>query len=435
MLVADPTGWPEWTTYVGASTVLLISLALAARLQSAGFWIAVLAAGWLLALGDSLPLAKEALAAFPGISWLRVPPRMLFLSAFAASILAGWGVEALDSGPTAGARRLARLVTVAASSGYLFVGLGVWLVTGGDSSLVPALIAFASAALILLCLRSERQRGALSLLALLLIVDLAWFASKAIESRPWPDFGVKSDLVTVIHGSASGSGFDPVANPYRVYSPSYAIPQDIAARSGLGLVDGVNPLQLASTWRFMSTAAGFESAGYSVTLPPFPAGDPQVPRDAVLDGERLGLLNVVYVASSYPLEISGAHQAIPAEAGHIYSLTATRPRAWVEEPRRGDPSAWRPVQALDWTPNRIRLQASGPGRLVLSEVHYPGWQVEVDGTRLPVETAYDLLRAVELSPGEHEVTFAFKPRSVLIGAVLSVVTLAGLALVWWKGQP
>ena len=41
---------------------------------------------------------------------------------------------------------------------------------------------------------------------------------------------------------------------FRVYSPSYSLPQQTAAADQLQLADGVDPLQLASYWSFMLTA-------------------------------------------------------------------------------------------------------------------------------------------------------------------------------------
>ncbi len=432
LFIADPIGWPEWTTYVGAATILLLSLAPTVQLQNAGFWLAVLVAGWLLALGDSLPFARELLSAFPGIGWLRVPPRLLFFSAFAASVLAGCGAEALESGLAPGARRLARLATAAIASGFLFMGVGVWMVTRGFSSLVPALVAVSTAGFISLMLRAEKPGWAFQILPLLLVFDLAWFASQALEARAWPETDAESGVAAVIQAAAAEAGSRPAIDRYRVFSPSYAIPQDLAARSRLELVDGVNPLQLSSTWGYMAAATGFAPDGYSVTLPPFPTGDPLVPWGADLDPQRLGLLNVAFVVSAYPLEIAGAHQAIPTQNGHLYALAAARPRAWVEDPGNGDPSAWRSVEDLAWTPNRIQLRARGPGRLVLSEVQYPGWRAESDGEILPIHRAYGLLRSVELPPGEHTVIFAFRPRSILLGTGLFAFAAIALALMWWR---
>jgi Bacterial membrane protein YfhO len=91
------------------------------------------------------------------------------------------------------------------------------------------------------------------------------------------------------------------------------------------------------------------------------------------------------------------------------------------------------VQMTAHEPNRVTLKtkSSQPAILVLSENHYPGWRAYVDGqfvTNLRVD--YNL-RGVALPAGEHTVEFIYRPKSVLIGVVISLLTLVGLVL-WWK---
>ena len=70
------------------------------------------------------------------------------------------------------------------------------------------------------------------------------------------------------------------------------------------------------------------------------------------------------------------------------------------------------------TPDRIAVQARGPGLLVLSEVDYPGWEVRIDGKSAHKEVVAGLLRGVRLSSGEHQVEFIFRPVSVYVGLAL-----------------
>jgi hypothetical protein len=63
------------------------------------------------------------------------------------------------------------------------------------------------------------------------------------------------------------------------------------------------------------------------------------------------------------------------------------------------------------------------GWLVLGDVNYPGWQVEVDGKPTHIYTAYYILRAVPLVPGSHHVHFFFRPTSVLVGGAISLLAL------------
>jgi hypothetical protein len=90
-----------------------------------------------------------------------------------------------------------------------------------------------------------------------------------------------------------------------------------------------------------------------------------------------------------------------------------------------------PVTVRRHEPMRIELLASppGPGILVLSENLYPGWEATVDDRPVATLRVDYNLRAVLLGGGSHRVTFVYRPRSVLLGALLSAV--ASIALVAW----
>ena len=76
---------------------------------------------------------------------------------------------------------------------------------------------------------------------------------------------------------------------------------------------------------------------------------------------------------------------------------------------------------MNITPNRINIIASGPGKLVLSEINYPGWKVIVDGNQKEIVTAYGLLRSIDLAQGSHEIEFSFQPWPVYAGMGLAVI--------------
>jgi hypothetical protein len=98
-----------------------------------------------------------------------------------------------------------------------------------------------------------------------------------------------------------------------------------------------------------------------------------------------------------------------------------------------------PVGKADVTrnqPNQVEIQTENvvPAILILSANHYPGWQAQVDGHTADVIRVNYNLRGVLLPAGRHQVAFVYRPRSVLIGGLISLLTLAGL-VVWWKLEP
>jgi Bacterial membrane protein YfhO len=78
-------------------------------------------------------------------------------------------------------------------------------------------------------------------------------------------------------------------------------------------------------------------------------------------------------------------------------------------------------------PHRIELQTrtQKTGFLVLSEIHYPGWEAFVDGRPTPIERVDYVLRGISVPQGEHRVEFAFRSSSFRSGMACA---LTGFAL-------
>jgi hypothetical protein len=76
----------------------------------------------------------------------------------------------------------------------------------------------------------------------------------------------------------------------------------------------------------------------------------------------------------------------------------------------------------------IRLKASSvnSGWLILTDTYYPGWEVRIDGQGGQILPADYIFRAVALNQGHHVIEFKYRPASFLLGAGISIVTLAVL---------
>lgn len=78
------------------------------------------------------------------------------------------------------------------------------------------------------------------------------------------------------------------------------------------------------------------------------------------------------------------------------------------------------------------LQVNGPGWVVVSEQYalYKDWHVNMDETTIPILTADGIISALYVPPGSHKLTFTFRPRSLVVGTIVSIVfvliTLIGL---------
>ena len=77
-----------------------------------------------------------------------------------------------------------------------------------------------------------------------------------------------------------------------------------------------------------------------------------------------------------------------------------------------------------------KVNTTGSMLLVLSDRWYPGWKATVNGRNADVLRANGVFRAVEVPAGVSDVEFRFLPRSLLLGAAVSLFGLAALATLW-----
>jgi hypothetical protein len=317
LLLADHGGFHEWMTYVGAGT-LVFAYAGTRSLWHApdghdrfpspsrqgwlGVWLVGLTifASW-FSLGRHGGLFQVLWQIVPGLGLLRVPPRAWVLVVFATAVLAGFGVEGIIRGDNRRGKsgRWKRAFTLGSAALPPMLVAGYWATIGRPplnlamfGVITPLAVALCSARL---TGRTSRWPGVAAVL--LVAVDLLVVDSTLIEAR--------SPERVFEDGHAAAEWLADQSGRFRVYSPSYSIPQHVAERYGLELADGVDPLQLRDYADYLTHAAGLESPpGYSVTFPPFPEGSEirTALQDVCPDAEMLGRLGVRYAAAAFPID-------------------------------------------------------------------------------------------------------------------------------------
>jgi len=421
-LLFPVSGQPEWTAYVGSGFLLLSLVSLLSHPRRQAFWAGLMLFALVFALGENT-LLFPLLSRLPALNLLRVPPRLLFLFMLGGAILAGGGLDALQQGITGKAVFWSRLGT--AGLGAVVLLMGGFLLIQAESLSSAALLAglgFGGASIVW-CFVSlagnvDGRTAAYGWLVIISL-DLAVAGSRLLELRSGVELlNDRTEIAEVLD----------TGDLQRSFSPSYSLPQQTAARYGIQMADGVSPMQLDSYVAFLSEATGIDMDAYSVTVPPFPSGDPTEPIDVELDTEMLGRLNVAWILADYPLDSADILFETQIDGVWVYTNPDVRPRAWVEEAE--DEETWWAVDTLEWSPNRIDITARGPGRLVLSEMVYPGWSILVDGVETDPAEDGSPLRAVDLDEGIHTVQFLFRPVTVYLGAGLMVLGLAVLVWLW-----
>jgi hypothetical protein len=84
-------------------------------------------------------------------------------------------------------------------------------------------------------------------------------------------------------------------------------------------------------------------------------------------------------------------------------------------------------------PGAMKLTAQGPGYLFTGIPLYPGWSATVDGKSADVEALDGAIAGVFLEDGEHEVSLSYLPGGFKLGLLLTVLSGAVLAgIFWWE---
>jgi len=414
-------GSAEWMTYYGLVPVVLLLFVVAEkRLRSkAAFWIFWFVFSLFISLGGFLPGA-EWIASLPVVSLLRVPPRALFLAGICLSIITAVAVQDLPMVTEGCGKKPVRLVITGFIALSILLGILFSLNAENPASFIwGAVFSFLAGGVILLLsyARIPIRAGCIFLL-ILLTADLGFTSHSMLRFDEVPDG--TNETIEVIKASITGQG-----SLGRVYSPSYSIPQEIAALSGIRLADGVDPLHLAAYSVYMADATGVKPAGYSVTVPAFKTGNPALDnRDANLNADMLGYLNITHVASAFPLENPGLELIRENKDVYVYRNTKAFPAAWVQEgDELGSMIEGKPARVVQYSPNIVSIQAEGPGTLVLADPMYPGWTARVDGKKETITAVGSLLRGVSLASGSHTVEFRFRPTQLYTGFACQFLVL------------
>jgi predicted nucleic acid-binding Zn ribbon protein len=426
-IIPGDSGNTEWYIYAGG---VLLSLYFAQVFnhdlrRKNRFWSIWIGISVLLAVGV-WGIDGDWIGNIPLINLLRVPSRSLFLVGICLAIVVGSSLDEIFSAEKNSRNKMIFFGIIAVG---IMMLVGVAIISGFNDLMVLWGLAFfvGTGILIMLNLGKDANSQFRWIFIGILVIDLlgAGLVSYKIQAKAMRE---PSPILNQVINDGEY---------FRIYSPSYSLEQHIAAELNLELADGVDPMQLNKYVKYVQEATGVSHDGYSVTIPPFETGNPS--RDnisAIPDSKMLGKLNVKYVISEFALETSGLKLLETEGNTHLYLNEDNYPRAWVENVDDSsigvEPANFIAVKVIEKSANKIILETSGPGRLVLSEIHYPGWRVFVDGVQEEITTSYDLFRSVVLGEGNHKVIFIFQPVTVYAGIGLASIGWTLLVIIYLR---
>jgi hypothetical protein len=457
-----PTGPPrvlEPPPYAGVLALPLGAFALLRAPRSVRVLcsvIAIVLIAW-YGLGEVGGLHRWLYAWVPGFDLFRLPSRVFLVAGLPLALLSGYGLDALSGGEGLARKRVLAAGLLACAG----IGVAATILRGGTIAWLPAL-AWSLPALVLAPWPRRCQAGIVAGVALLLALDLARIAAPLVETRPLADVLGDNPVARRI-AAPLGEG-RVLAFNFRSRGDLSALPASYTTRAGLESVRGFNPMAPRATVDFLIRGAANAEPEIRprVTIPSF----------AIESRPHLDLFNVRWLVTNAPQRLPGLElreRFGPFDVFHyqlgsdhttlretfLYENTERMPRAALVREARlvdGRTEAIEAVRSLDArsvvlveeaelvgvfpgvfralpVEHRmdelfIEVDAGQGGYLVLSELDHPGWRA-LDGRQpLPIHRANGVFQVVRLSPGEHALHFAYRPRAFLLGAGITLLSLA-----------
>lgn len=472
-----PTNKTEAGLYFGVVPFGLALLGCVAAIrQRRRVWLVWMAFGVLSTLyasGILVPWMQR----LPGFGWFHGPGRYGLITTLAAALLSGFGLDALASAAD-GTRSSMDGNATPARSGWLSLGfVGLWMafafltlsavsaaveqssqltkapsplalfgLTIGDGAILAAIAAAVVGTIIGLGLMSRDATpvpghprsgsGVLSAVVIMTTLLDLWMASRVLTYSPMVSdppvrHVAESPVLERLH-------HDPVVPEHSVRlqapggnlpsilrvpsTPAYFTfgPQEYARQDHLPeLVAGVPDLE-----RIAAAKAAWQHAGITHVMS-FVRLDPAWGLEQIWMG-RDPFLNPawgMFRESIFLYRITDA-------AGRVH----WKENATTAEARPSDDKLARTLQITYASANRIEIEAESTagGRVVLTDLMYPGWHVTIDGTDADAIPDESKFRVVDVPAGKHVLAWTFHPASVYWGGAISVVSALLLSFVAWR---
>jgi len=434
--------------YVGLPALILALLAVRRHASDGLFWAGLGLFALLYSLGGNGPVYPIAYQILPGAQFFRGQERAALLVSTSLAILAGSGAAYLNQLTPGQVRwlRWTNLILVALTGGLFGLILVAWLgfpAEYGQFISTAALSALAASTLLAIL---WRPAGRLVPVALLLLIVFELFS---------------------VNMSAP-SNYDPIpASEQLRMSPPLLVETVISDERGPFRVDGFRGLQ----GNYGSLYGIMDIRGISPLF--LESAHDIIYRNYINNPLAWELMAVKYVFSERE-ELRTSTEVIGQDndrEGDIYLHRLVDPRSFALllyradpvdsdefaqallddpafDPREsvillGEPALHLPdtaptthsVEVTHFVPEIVRVDINTPENALLSlaQVDYPGWEAKLNGEPIAIRRAYGALMAVEIPAGQHMLELRYNPLSYRIGALVSLVTWAGLLLAFIMG--
>ncbi len=373
----------------------------------------------LFAFGSQTPIYNGLAAAVPGMTWFRLPCRALFFTSLATAVLAAVAADVIQRG-----------------LGTRFRLIGGMLVGGLVVACTAELTRFADqvTATARLVPLAERDPG--------LLAALGSNSPEALQRRVFVMQALLSDHDARANGILKAQGYEP-AGPAKYLLLSARMPREESKPlDPMGFL----PAGIAGMDQPLLDLLAAQYA-LQVRKPDDPpaaiAGWRHVRSGSSVDAVRLRGSNK---RIAYTYDLLQNEDALPRafvvgmgrEISSLREFTDVLPemnfRQHVALARdvlpEGNRATFAAAIVVSENPRSLEIEAEldAPGYLVLSDLSFPGWHAAVAGQELPVLEANGFFRAVPLPPGKHRVQLKYQPQGLVIGALITLLTICGITL-------
>lgn len=129
--------------------------------------------------------------------------------------------------------------------------------------------------------------------------------------------------------------------------------------------------------------------------------------------QLLRLLNVKYIVTARDLRFDFLEKLISEDSVSLYKLKNYFPRVFFskEVDKQMEVDSEQRLRLVKYTDGfiKIALKTDKDGYVILSERYYSGWSVYVDGKKSMLIKAHDLIQAVKVNKGDHQILFKYEP--------------------------
>ena len=396
----------EYVLYLG---LVPLALALVGVTRRRAWALAGLcAAALILALAEGNPV-YQVLRFVPGFADFRVPARFIFLYTFGASLLAGFGWEAL-----AGWRPLApggRLLALGSLVCVFSVCDLVWF----DRTLAP--------------LTDPQILGAPNPVVEALRADHGWWRALIV-----PPSTIDAKWVPPGGWAANPDGWIEA----RLLLPA-DVPQSYRLRTIGGYAGFTDPQQALFFGSAYTAAQSGDLRLLSLVGTRYLALPPQASLPSV-PATQVGPFVLYRNADAFPRAFLVSQTVSSRDAADAHRRTVELGRAGRLSraavvqgritPFTSQPDLAAKITVEEPRPERIvvHTRSARDSLLVLNERYDRGWRVRADGRPAELATVDTVLMGTALPRGEHSVEFLYRPRTFIIGRTISLAFL-----VLWVG--